>query len=31
MGCMMCREMRKQAEEVDKVYTIYVVDDDDVL
>ena len=25
------REMRKQAEEVDKVYTIYVVDDDDVL
>lgn len=25
------REMRKQAEEVDKVYTIYVVDDDDIL
>jgi len=25
------REMRKQAEEVDKVYTIYVVNDDDVL
>ena len=25
------KEMRKQAEEVDKVYTIYVVDDDDVL
>ena len=25
------REMRKQAEEVDKVYTSYVVDDDDVL
>ena len=25
------REMRKQAEEVDKVYTIYVVDDNDVL
>ena len=25
------REMRKQAEEVDNVYTIYVVDDDDVL
>jgi len=25
------REMRKQAEEVDKVYTIYVVDDDNVL
>ena len=25
------REMRKQAEEIDKVYTIYVVDDDDVL
>ena len=32
MGCLRCvREMRKQAEEVDKVYTIYVVDDDDVL
>ena len=29
MQCV--REMRKQAEEVDKVYTIYVVDDDDVL
>ncbi len=25
------REMRKQAEEVDKVFTVYVVDDDDVL
>lgn len=25
------KEMRKQAEDVDKVYTIYVVDDDDVL
>ena len=25
------KEMRKQAEEVDKVYTIYVVDDDNVL
>ncbi|MCS5663273.1 MAG: magnesium transporter [Flavobacteriales bacterium] len=25
------REMRKQAEEVDKVYTIYVVDDKDIL
>lgn len=25
------KEMRKQAEEVDKVYTIYVVDDNDVL
>ena len=25
------REMRKQTEEVDKVYTIYVVDDDDIL
>lgn len=25
------REMRKQAEEVDKVYTIYVVDDHDIL
>ena len=25
------REMRKQAENVDQVFTVYVVDDDDVL